>query len=52
MMHTCWVLTVLKKKKKKNYVTYLLSNMREKEKEQGSDKIWNKHGNTKPEDSK
>ena len=42
----------VKKKKKKNYVTYLLSNMREKEKEQGSDKIWNKHGNTKPEDSK
>lgn len=50
-MHTCWVLTVFKKKKN-NYVAYLLSNMKEKEKQQGSNKIWNKHGNTKPEDSK
>jgi len=40
------------KKKKNNYVAYLLSNMKEKEKQQGSNKIWNKHGNTKPEDSK
>lgn len=50
-MHTCWVLTVFKKKNN-NYVAYLLSNMKEKEKQQGSNKIWNKHGNTKPEDSK
>lgn len=39
-------------KKKKNYLAYLPSNMRGKEKQQGSDKFWNKHGNTKREGSK
>lgn len=51
-LHDAHLLGTYCLKKKKNYVAYLPSNMRGKEKQQGSDKIWNKHGNTKPEDFK